>query len=194
MGSLVKDYMLSTFALLPGSLSPADARASLPADTYGVILDAQGEACGLVTADDLAAVAQRDAPTLLHPAAGLHPVVVIGGAWDMHTLVESDVMPLFDLGARGAIVLDDAGIVGVLPVAVVDTYLGSGAYELPTTTMGPSAKGGDASLAGAFQTPRGKLVCAVCGYSNTVAFFDEEYPPLCQNTEVPEHRLTRGGT
>jgi hypothetical protein len=85
--------------------------------------------------------------------------------------------------------MSDEGVVGVLPVEAVEEYLGSGEYELPTKTMGPSASAGDTGLGGSHQTPFGMVTCAECGFSNTLAFVDEEHLPDCQNPEKPTHTL-----
>jgi hypothetical protein len=190
MGILVKERMTTTFDLLPESLTPAEAGSRLTAGNYGVVLDKNGAPAALVVAKDLEQAASHGAPSLLHPSAGLPPTVIVGGEVEMQIFAESGAMTLFDVGVRGAVVLGDEGVVGVLPVEAVDEYLGSGEYELPTKTMGPSASVGDTGLGGAHQTPLGRVTCAACGFVNTVFFLDKEHLPTCQNPGRPTHTLS----
>jgi len=181
--------MTTAFALMAGTVAPAEAREQLAAGNYGVVLDQSGTPMALVVVEDLERAVSRGAPSLLHPSANLPPTVVVGSEVQMQQLVESGAMTLFDAGAPGAVVLGDEGVIGVLPVEAVDEYLGGGEYELPTRTMGPSAKAGDTGLGGSHQTPVGKVTCAECGFVNTLSFLDEENLPDCQNPEKPTHTL-----
>jgi len=195
MPLLVKERMSKTFVLLEGTLAPSEARKQLSTGGYGIILDPNGMPAVLVVAEDLEQAAERGAPSLLHPFAGLPPTVIVGSDIELQDLIQSGTLTLFDLGARGAVVLGDKGVVGVLPTEVVDEYLGGGEYELPTRTMGPSAAIGDTELAGSHQTPLGTVVCVAlvdthpCGYRNKVVFLDEAHMPRCQNPDLPPHTL-----
>ena len=135
---------------------------------------------------------------LLHPLAGLAPIVIVGEQIEMQKLVESDSITLFNAGARGAIVTDDEGIVGVLPSQIIDDFLGSGESLPPINTMNYSFLTGDSSLAGRYRTPKGYVQCVAvidsfpCGYTNNVVFFDASKLPRCKNPSLPEHTLTLG--
>ena len=192
MDTRVKDRMTTAFLLLQGDLSPA-ATSHLAVGTYGVILDTDSTPVALVTDEDFEQTLAHNAPTLLHLDAILPPTVLVGSEIDMNVLVNSDVMALFNLGARGAIVIDDEGVAGVLPVEAVDAFLGGGEYHPTSKTMG---EGGDqggklagAGLAGKFQTPLAELKCLVCGYINRIAELDEEFMPTCANPKGPTHTL-----
>lgn len=195
MRTLIRERMTDAFVLLPGILKPSEATEQLAAGYYGVILDRDDTPVALIVFEDLKRATTRGAPSLLGPAAGLPPTVIAGGEVQMETLVESGALTLFDVGAQGAVVLDDEGVVGVLPVEVVEEYLGTGEYELPTKTMGPSAAIGDTGLGGAHQTPLGSVVCIAlvetkrCGYVNKLAFLDEAHMPMCQNPDLSPHKL-----
>lgn len=189
MGNLVKERMTRTFDIIPETLTPAEASSKLTAGNYGVILDSYGTPIALVVAKDLEQAVNRGVPSLRHPSASLPPIIIIGSEIEMQMLAESKALTMFDVGARGAVVVGDKEVVGVLPVEVVDKYMGSGEYKPLNKTKGLFASKGDTGLGGRFQTPRGKVRCLECGFVNTVDFIDENNLPTCQNQEEPPHTL-----
>jgi hypothetical protein len=190
MSRLINECMTTAFAVLHGHLTPTQARAQLAAGHYGVVLDEDGMPRALVVTEDLVRAAANEAPALLTSAASLPPTILVGSAVSMQEFVESGPMTLFNVEAHGAVVMDETGVVGVLPAAVVDAYLGSGEYTPPSTARGESVRGGTATrLGGAYLTPRGTIICAACGFINTVDFLDETHLPLCQNEQQPPHTL-----
>ena len=208
MSTLIRERMTDAFVLLAGTLAPSEAREQLAAGDYGVVLDQDDTPAALIVAQDLEQAASRSAPSLLDSTASLPPTVIVGSELQMQDLVESGALTLFDVGARGAVVLGDEGVVGVLPVAVVDKYLGSGEYELPTKPQGPTAAISGTGLGGTHQSPLAsvmcvalvdlagnivlepaEVVCVSCGHINRLAFLDKEHMPMCQNPDLPSHTL-----
>jgi hypothetical protein len=195
MSDLVREHTTDAFVLLKGTLSTSEARKQLAQGSYGVVLDKQDDPIALIVAEDLEQAASCDVASLFDFETGLSPVVVVGSEIQMQELVESGAMTMFDIGARGAVVLGDEGVVGVLLVETIDDYLGGGEYKLPAQEMGPSAVSGDADLGGGHQTPLGRVLCTAlvdserCNYINKVAFLDEDHMPTCQNPGLPSHTL-----
>lgn len=197
MKLLVQDKMTKAFTLLPATLTPGAARQQLPENHYGVITDAQGAPVALVTAHDLQQADQQPAQSLLHTTTHLPPALLLGCKTEMKSLAESETFDwVVEYSVHGAILLDDQGVVGVLPIAAIDEYLGSGEYGLPSKTMaGPSAKLGDSMLGGSHQTPLAVVLCIAsvnhipCGYLNRLTFFDPHHPPPCQNPASAPHTL-----
>jgi hypothetical protein len=190
MNTLVKNRMTASFKRLSDSLTSNEAVAQLAGDAYGIVVDSGGSPVALVSAEDVKQAASQGVALLKDSLANLPPVVVIGSEVTMQALAESSTMTLFDIGARGAVLLDDANtIVGVLPLDAIDEYLGSGAYELLIKTMGSPSNVGDANLGGSHQTPVGKVICKACSFVNTVTYLDKKRLPACQNPNVPSHTL-----
>jgi hypothetical protein len=195
MSIVVRERMSKSFVLLPGTLAPPDALQQLEAAQYGVVLDPSGAPVGLVLAEDLKEASRHGAPSLLSPLACLPATLVVGSEVEMQRLADSEALTLFDIGALGAVVVDDEGVAGILPIETVDEYLGSGAYKPAPEVMGPTAKGGDAGLGGKHQTPEGFVICvatvddAPCGHVNKVAFLDKNHLPVCQNPNLQSHTL-----
>jgi hypothetical protein len=195
MSNLVRERTMDAFVLLEGTLSPSEARKRLAPGSYGVVLDKQDNPIALIVVEDLEQAASHDVASLLDSEASLSPAVVVGSEIQMQELVESGAMTVFDIGAQGAVVLGDEGVVGVLPVEAIEEYLGSGEYKLPTREMGPSAVSGDANLGGEHQTPLGKMLCTAlvdserCNYINEMVFLDKDHMPICQNPNLPSHTL-----
>ena len=148
-----------------------------------------------VSPEDLEEAGRHGAPSLLSPLTGLPATLVVGSEVEMQRLADSEALTLFDIGALGAVVVDDEGVAGILPIEAVDEYLGSGAYKPAPEVMGPTAKGGDTGLGGKHQTPEGFVICvatvddALCGHVNKVAFLDKNHLPICQNPNLQSHTL-----
>jgi hypothetical protein len=208
MKTLVRERTKENFDLVTGTLSPSEARKQLAIGNYGVVLDQDGAPVALVVAEDLEQAANKGMPSLLSSLAGLPATVIVGSEVEMQKLADSEALTLFDVGARGAVVLDDEGVVGILPVETIDEYLGSGEYKPAPETMGPSAKAADTGLGGSHQSPSGRVTCAAdvvlggdvkldlgkptcvkCGYTNEIFFLDENNLPACQNPDLPSHTL-----
>jgi hypothetical protein len=187
--SVIKKWMTVNFRLLNKSLTLTQAITEMSGATYGVIQDEQ-ELIALVLAEDLNQAASRGISSLLDVLSGIPPSVIVGCEIEMQQLVNSPAMTFFDVGTKGAIVVGNDGVVGVLPVEVVDDYVNSDEYQPPVEVLGDSHSG-DSMLGGYFQTPSGIAICAApgCGYPNKLADFDPDYPPNCQNPSLPQHQL-----
>jgi hypothetical protein len=182
--------MTGNFRLLNQTLTLTQAVAEMSGQTYGVVQDEQ-KTIALVVAEDLDQAASRGVSSILDLLSGIPPSVIVGCEIEMQELANSPAMTFFDVGAKGAIVVGNEGVVGVLPGEFVYDYINSDEYQPPVAVLG-DAHPGDAMLGGDFQTPSGIVICAApgCNYSNKLADFDPDYPPNCQNPSPPQHQLS----
>jgi hypothetical protein len=142
----------------------------------------------LVIPEDLKKAADRSVLVLKDPSSGLPPTIIIDSGAEMRTLVQSEAMTLFSVGARGAVVMENSEVVGILPADIISKCIINS--ELPASK---SLKGipsnVDAQLEGEITAGLGRIHCSVCGFTNTVSFIDEENLPQCQNPANPSHTL-----
>ena len=185
---LVKDRMIKTFTTLPETLSPAEAGSRLQPGTFGVVLDKYGQPIALVTAGDVKKAADSGAPRLDHPSAGLPPAIITDSEVKIQTLIRSDVMTLFDIGARCAVVMENNEVTGVLQADAITDYIGRGEISPVRAKKGYAAVV-DAGLGGSHQVPLGRIRCFECGFVNTVSFIDENNLPPCKNPNLSSHTL-----
>lgn len=187
------EYMSNHFQIIDTNLDLPQAFAELSQETYGVIQDDK-EPCALILIDDLQQAASNGAASIMDLLKTLPPAVIVGCELEMQQLANSNVMTLFDVGAKGAIVLGNQGVVGVLPVEVIDEFIGSGKYKPLENVLGDgntTRSATDGILGGSYQTPAGLKICAYpgCSYSNQLAYFDPDYPPQCKNPHLTPHAL-----
>ncbi|MCC3499427.1 MAG: hypothetical protein JGK38_22985 [Microcoleus sp. PH2017_15_JOR_U_A] len=188
------NYVIRTIQSLSGSMQPTEAIAALQAAnaSHGVVIDEQGVPAALVVAEDLEQATSRGAPFLLHPLSTLPPVVIVGSKASMQDLVIRDTtLKSFIAGARGAVVLGDEGIFGIVPIRTIKQFQGTSQVQVGGGTLGLSARMGDMVLAGERTTPLCRVMCAECGFINELLFLDRRNLPPCQNTDtnVPPHTL-----
>lgn len=185
---MIKEYIKTNFDLLPKTLTPTEAITQLKENNYGIVVDENNKPIALVIAEDLERAANNSASSLLHPKSGLPPTVFVGCEVKMQDVAQPEVKTLFDVGARGAIALDDEEkVVGVVTVEALNQYWDS--VERTITELAPSGSAGDSGLAGSHQLPVGTVICAVCGHLNKVPFLDPDYLPTCKNPNQPSHTL-----
>lgn len=144
-----------------------------PVDGYGVVLDESG-------------------PVAL---AGDQPAVVLPAGLTLAELAESPLLPVLDAYPElpgFVVVAPDGAVAGVLPVAVLDEYLGSGEYQPAPSVMGPGGTAGDVDVPGDSRLPRARVRCRDCGQVNTLTFFDPAHPPSCANPDLATHPLVIG--
>lgn len=188
MGKRVKDCMETTFTILPESLPPLEASSELPAGNYGVVRDSKGLPVALVAPDDLERAADRSVPVLKDPSSGLPPTIIIDSEVEIRTLIQSEALTLFSVGARGAVVMENREVVGILPADIISKCIRKS--ELPATKSSKGIPGiVDTELPGPIIPRLGRIHCSVCGFTNMVSFIDEENLPQCQNPAKPSHTL-----
>lgn len=191
VGVPAKNFMKTTFDILPDTLTPAEANAQLKPGNYGVVLDSNGMPLSVIKSDDLNRADRRGASSLHHPLACLPPTIITDCETEMRILVESKPFTLLNIGARGAVVLEDKKVAGVLPVDILGKYIGNSDYKSLLKDMLTSASPVDTSLGGSSQPQLGIITCQECGYRNEVIFIDENNLPTCQNPDPdkPHHTL-----
>jgi hypothetical protein len=174
----------STFLIVSASESPGAALGQSAPSDFFVVVDGRGRPVALVTDEDLARAVTAGAATLLDPKAELPPTVVVGAGRDIGEVAGSQFMGFANLGARGLVLLDDAGagVVGVVSFGALVAAASAGPLVL-SATSGGGALGGDPT------TPRAEVKCKTCGHVNTVPFIDRHHPPECQNTADGLHPL-----
>jgi hypothetical protein len=158
----------------------------LGTDGYGVLCDDSGPVA-LVWADD--------------PAGGpatLSPVLLLPAEMGLAALAESPLLVLLEEYPElpGFVVVDpDGDPVGILPVEVLDEYLGSGRYEPRPSVMGPGGYASDVDVPGDVRLPKARVRCraAGCGYVNTLTYLDSAHPPRCANPDLAGHPLAIAG-
>ncbi|MGH3716293.1 MAG: hypothetical protein ACRDT4_22950 [Micromonosporaceae bacterium] len=142
-----------------------------------------------VVCDDAGPVAVVDTDGRAH-----EPVLLVAPGLTLAELADSALLTLLDAYPElpGFVVCETDGTVrGVLPVEVLDTYLGSGQYAPAPSVMGPGGEAGDVDVPGDPRLPRARIRCraAGCGYVNTLAYLDPAHPPECGNPRLATHPL-----
>lgn len=189
----IKEYMSNHFQIINTSLDLPQAIEELSRETYGVLQDDE-EPRALILIDDLQQAASNGVASIMDLLKSLPPAVIVGCELEMQQLANSSVMTLFDVGAKGVIVLGNQGIVGVLSVEVIDEFIGSGRYKPLENVLGDgntTKSTTDGILGGDYQTPAGIKICAYpgCSHRNVLADFDPDYPPQCKNPHLTPHPL-----
>ena len=189
--SQVEQYTTRNFQLLPDSLNLKDALAQLQVGDYGVVVNELQKSLALVVAEDLEQASIGGAISLIDAVASFPKAITVGYKVDMQEVVNSELIEVIAEETRGAIVIDDETIFGILPVETVGDYLGSGEYQQQGKTMGDIGAVGDTALGGRHQPPKCLVKCAECGYVNELSFLDRRKLPTCQNNDpnVPTHKL-----
>jgi hypothetical protein len=159
-----------------------DGPDQLGADRYGVVCDDAGPVA-LVRAGDPAG-----------PPADRAPLLVLPAGMGLTELADSPALTVLDAYPElpGFVIVDPGGEpTGVLPVEVLDEFLGSGRYQPDLSVMGPAGHGGDIDVPGDPRLPLARLRCRApgCGYLNTLSYLDLAHPPRCVNPDLPEHAL-----
>ncbi len=203
--SNVEKYITNNFQFLSGNLSPEEGLAKLQDNCYGVIQDVQGRPIALVIPEDLQKAASERVPSLLQAKAIVPPTIVVGCAVKMQDFANSKAkrVLLRKPNARGAVVLNDEGVIGVLPVQAFRDYLRT-EYQLLGGELGLSANITDTELAGSLKQTTWMEICTECWYVNE--FNEKQWTklkrivqnpdsqvrqqlPNCQNPDEPPHPL-----
>lgn len=116
----LSDLMTQSFFLTRESTSIAEARSELLNHNYLVVTSNEGLPLTVVTIADLAGAHQGDLTAYLPK---LPPTVIIGCDLDVSAIHDAPMQYLLKEQTRGATLLDDLGIVGVVPVEAIRVYL-----------------------------------------------------------------------
>lgn len=203
--STIENYITKNIRFLSGDLSPAEGLAQLQNDCYGVIQDVQGRPIALVIPEDLQKVVSEGVPSLLQAKASLPPTIVVGRAVEMQDFADSKAkrVLLREPDARGAVVLNNEGVIGLLSVQAFRDFLKT-EYRLFGGELGLSPHIPDAGLPGCLQPPTWMEICTECWYVNE--FREKQWTklkrilqnpdsqvrqqlPNCQNPDEPPHPL-----
>jgi hypothetical protein len=210
--SPVKGHMVKTFRLLEERLSLSTAAARLSARQLGVIVTPTEEnPIAVVTRPDLELARAHGHSALTRRVVRALPRAAIAGAHTSMDLVVRNIARARAAAVRDVVVLDEQGIVGVVPVeravsfmrknagynrllqvAASAPHLVAAASNAPLIRWNPEAR-----LGGTLNPPGGPkcfpFICAKCGFENCLV----NYPvkgnePACQNRKAKRHQLDLG--
>jgi hypothetical protein len=117
---LLKELMTENFSLIRESSSIEEARSKLSSDEYLVVTNAEGMPLTVITIADLPAT---DHGGLTECIPKLPPTVIIGCDMNMSSIGKSPTRYLFRKSTRGAALLGERGVVGIVPAKVIRSYL-----------------------------------------------------------------------
>jgi hypothetical protein len=180
----LKSFMTPRFSVLEESSSIDEARSKFANADYLVLTDGRGAPLTVITARDLPPRKRREFISLKESMAKLPPTVIIGCDRDASSIAESPTEYLFKNKTRGAILMGDKGVEGVLPVAVMKAYL----EGLKTTIPGGGfqVKGFNiaaaAGLGGRRRPPAVPRTCTKCGYLASYPYILKT--TICKNPDT----------
>jgi hypothetical protein len=186
---LISHVMIDQFVILTADLTVPQALSLLAAGQYGIVLDQTGQPDHLILAEDLPSTGWDPASSLQNLDIHWPPTLLVGEKVRLQDFLSSPAITILENGGRGAIVLKDEGISGVLRADQIYDSLGSGTFQPAGTVMGLEYSVKDAGLGGSYQIPIGSIQCSTCQYPNKLAFVDYNNLPFCQNPSVAKHTL-----
>jgi len=180
------DLMTQNFSLIGESQSIAEARSKLTSNDYLVVTTDRGLPLTVITTGDL----PNGTGDLTGHLSKLPPTVIIGCDLDVSTIQQAPTAYLLRKKTRGAAILDDDGIVGIVPVEAFKPYTqqkAAGPGILDPTGQGKASKGriisynffssgppesrslrvaAAGTLGGRRVLPAVPLVCKKCGWAD----------------------------
>jgi CBS domain-containing protein len=191
MAITLKDRMTSDLVRLRLDTKVDEARAALAGhpERLGAVFDDQDRPVTLLSPADLEARAgvPEQAPagqTLVDLPGGLPPGIVAPSGMTVDAFVDSGVLVSLDLGARGALVIEDGQVVGALTEESIDEYL-------PRHEERALTRGADVGLAGGILTGKVVLYCEEYRHRNELAYYNRRKPPLCQVATPHPHPIRK---
>lgn len=137
----LKELMSEKFSLVGESASIAEARAKLSTDDYLVVTTDEGLPVTVITEADLPATGRGKLKTHI---STLPVTVIMGCDLDISTLTAAPAAKcLLRKGMRGATLLDEQGVVGVLPAKAIRSHIKESASkgEIAPADVEPKRKG-----------------------------------------------------
>ena len=181
MLAVVQDRMSSEFARL--DLSRWDDTPTVLFDgpeQLVVLMDERGRPVGLLTGAEASDAATNPDRQVSHLLRYLAPIVVVRPTASLRHLMRSAASTALSLGARGAVVMDEGELLGVITAAALAGYL-TDEYQRELRLMGTSPLGGD------IVTPLLIMHCKRYGHRNELTFYDRHKPPNCQVEQPAVH-------
>jgi hypothetical protein len=154
---------------------------------YGIVLDQHGSPAMLLTLEDFIRAEKTGVETMLHPRVKLRPTIVMPEQITIGELQEHPAVTLLKHGARGAIIVRENKVMGIVAADRFMKTLGVGSLSGGGRTMPFSIPG--SILPGTPRRGFGNVKCQVCGYLNKVRSLDTDHLPKCQNPKPPKHTL-----
>jgi predicted transcriptional regulator len=181
----VRDRMTTSFIKLDSDEKVVGAYAALQgqAGQVGVVLH-EGQPVTVITHTDLEQQLGVPDQRLSDMLAKLPPGIIADPDTTLETFVNSSEFTALDEGARGAIVMDQGQVVGILSEKTIDGYLAQ-EYESLIRTKG------DTGLDGSIVTPRVIKYCDEFGHRNELKYFSRHKIPDCQVRQPRVHPLIR---
>ena len=168
--------------------------------SYAVIIDEVSQPLGLVDSRDLEQALNMSSEvgterTLAEAGVWLPPLLTLPEGVRLRRTAPTFKVPQIARAARGVVVLNENGIVGVLPQQSIPAYVRSMGAGTGLRTFsgvsGASSGTGGLRLAGKTDTPPARVVCCLCNTRNSLHV--QVYPlPWCRNDTRPvpgPHRI-----
>lgn len=181
--STLLSHATGSFLTVSGDAPPHEVAADLESHRFVVVLD--GDAVVSCPAAEAVAAAVPAGPATVRQVPA-PPCVVAPGRMTFAEFCDGPSITLLDLNAEAIVLLDDRqGVGGVLPVAAVQRYLGSGAHAPEPIEMGPHGSSEDHLVHGRPALPLARVLCreSGCGLINELSYFDPDRPPYCRNSD-----------
>lgn len=116
----LRELMTESFSLIGESESIDEARSKLAGNDYLVVTSDEGLPLTVITMADVPNNLQG---TLRERIRKLPPTVLIGCELDVSTIYDAPTTYLFKRKSRGAALLSDEGLVGIVPEEAIRSYL-----------------------------------------------------------------------
>lgn len=188
MSGMIRQRIQMNYVRLSATDKLEKAREALKGQ-FGVIVDDEQKPVTMVSPTDLERI---DAPgnVPLHELfAQLPPGLVTAANANLDDFVNGLEITALDIGARGVMVYDETGLVGILASQTIDQYI---AEEYKPVGQIRAIKS-LVSLAGDIVTKPIIMYCTDYNHRNELEYFDPDNPPECQVSEPETHPVRRLG-
>lgn len=191
MAITLKDRMTADFVRLRLDMSVDEARSALAGQSMrlGAVFDDEDRPVTLLSSDDLETPAgapeQASSGQTLADLPGLPPGIVAPSDMTVDAFAKSGAYVTLDLGARGALVIEEGRVVGALPGESIDKDL------LWIEEKSLTTRGSDVGLAGRILTGKVVLYCDEFHHRNELAYYNRRNPPMCQVATPHPHPIRK---
>jgi len=184
MTIMIRELTTTEFIQLSTSDSLAKAQNQL-GESLGIIVDDDAKPISVVTSSDLQKIEAPGSTLLAQLLFRLPPGIVTAVDVKLEDFVEGSEITALNAGARGAVVYDKTGIVGILTTDAIDRYI-TEEFEPVGRTRGFNSILG---LAGDIVTKPIILYCANYNHRNELEYFDPDNPPDCVVNKPKPHAV-----
>lgn len=184
MTMTIRKQTTKEFMQLSASDSLAKAQQQL-GGRLGIIVDEEGKPVTMVALSDLQKLEAPGDTLLAQLFSRLPPGIVTAADVKLEDFVGGTEITALNAGARGAMVYDKTGLVGVLTTDAIDRYIAE-EFEPVGRTRGLDSILG---LAGDIVTKPIILYCITYNHRNELEYFDPDHPLDCVVKEPKPHAI-----